>query len=145
LILIYSHKPQRSGRGISSNTNNPPQDPPSPHEEEQIPIPIEVQPEIIQTVPEITVPEKTILTPKKPIQEIPDIPIEDTTPPVPEECIEEKPFIPKATLIKEPILETKPKVSVTSEIKVKTQPKPQPKISWYRRFISRIKKFFRRE
>jgi len=26
--LIYSHKPQRSGRSISANTNNPPQDPP---------------------------------------------------------------------------------------------------------------------
>lgn len=26
--MIYSHKPQRSGRSIASNTNNPPQDPP---------------------------------------------------------------------------------------------------------------------
>jgi len=33
--LIYSHKPQRSGRSISANTNNPPQDPP--------PKPIELQ------------------------------------------------------------------------------------------------------
>jgi len=28
--LIYSHKPQRSGRNISANTNFPPQDPPAP-------------------------------------------------------------------------------------------------------------------
>ena len=144
MILIYSHKPQRSGRAISSNTNNPPQDPPSPHEENQIPIPIEVQPEIIQTISEVIVPEKTIRKPEKPTQEIPDIPISDTTPPVPEECMEEKPFLPKDTLIKEPILETKPKVTVTTEIKVKEQPKSVPKISWFRRFISTIKKFFRR-
>jgi hypothetical protein len=30
--LIYSHKPQRSGRSIPTNTNNPPQDPPPPPE-----------------------------------------------------------------------------------------------------------------
>ena len=29
-LLIYSHKPQRSGKSIVSNTNNPPQDPPPP-------------------------------------------------------------------------------------------------------------------
>ena len=28
--MIYSHKPQRSGRSIPANTNNPPQDPPPP-------------------------------------------------------------------------------------------------------------------
>lgn len=28
--MIYSHKPQRSGRSIHANTNNPPQDPPAP-------------------------------------------------------------------------------------------------------------------
>ncbi len=139
-VLIYSHKPQRSGRGISSNTNNPPQDPPSPHEEKQIPIPIEIQHKIIQTVP-----EKIIREPEKLTQEVPDIPIEDTTPPVPEVCPEEKPFTPKATLIIEPIPETKPKVDVTAEIKIKKQPKPEQKISWIKRFISAIKKFFRRE
>ena len=139
-VLIYSHKPQRSGRGISSNTNNPPQDPPSPHEEKQIPIPIEIQHKIIQTVP-----EKIIREPEKLTQEVPDIPIEDTTPPVPEVCPEEKPFTPKATLIIEPIPETKPKVDVTAEIKIKKQPKPEQKISWFKRFISAIKKFFRRE
>lgn len=143
MILIYSHKPQRSGRNISSNTNNPPQDPPPPHEEKQIPTPIEIQPEIIQTVPEITIPEKIIREPEKPTQEVPDIPIEDTTPPVPEECKEEKPFTPKDTLIREPIPESK--VTVTTEIKTKKQTKTEPKISWFRRFISRIKKFFRRE
>lgn len=139
-VLIYSHKPQRSGRGISSNTNNPPQDPPSPHEEKQIPIPIEIQHKIIQTVP-----EKIIREPEKLTQEVPDIPIEDTTPPVPEVCPEEKPFTPKATLIIESIPETKPKVDVTAEIKIKKQPKPEQKISWFKRFISAIKKFFRRE
>ena len=135
--MIYSHKPQRSGRGISSNTNNPPQDPPAPHDEKQIPIPIEIQ-------PEITVPEKIIREPEK-LTQVPDIPIEDTTPPVPEVCLEEKPFTPKATWIIEPIPETKPKVTVTAKIKTKKQPKPEPKISWIKRFISAIKKFFRIE
>ena len=51
--MIYSHKPQRSGRSIAANTNNPPQDPPPP-------------PEII--------PKDFIITP--------DVLIEDSTPPV---------------------------------------------------------------
>ena len=34
--MIYSHKPQRGGRSIITNTNNPPQDPPPP-KETQIP------------------------------------------------------------------------------------------------------------
>ena len=143
MILIYSHKPQRSGRSISSNTNNPPQDPPSPVEEKSIPPVVEEQPKVILPPPEIIVPEKIIVIPKKPSIEVPDVPIEDTTPPVPEACPEEKPFTPKATLIIEPIPETKPKVTVTAEIKIKKQ--PEQKISWFKRFISAIKKFFRRE
>ncbi len=31
--MIYSHKPQRSGRSIPTNSNNPPQDPPPPSSE----------------------------------------------------------------------------------------------------------------
>lgn len=142
MILIYSHKPQRSGRNISSNTNNPPQDPPSPVEEKPIPQVVEEQPKVILPSPEITIPEKIIVTPEKPSVEIPDILIEDTTPPVPEACPEEKPFTPKATLIQEPI--TEPKVTVTAEIKVKQQPTPSPKISRFRRFINRVKGLFRR-
>ena len=126
MILIYSHKPQRSGRSISSNTNNPPQDPPSPVEEKPISQVVEEQPKVILPSPEIIVPEKIIVTPKKPSVEIPDVPIEDTTPPVPEACPEEKPFTPKATLIREPISE--PKVTIIPEIKVKQQPIPSPKI-----------------
>lgn len=119
--MIYSHKPQRSGRSIASNTNNPPQDPPPPHEEKQITIQNGVQPEIVQTIP--------------------DIPIEDTTPPVPEVCTKDKLTLPKVTLIKEHIPETKPKVTITPEIKVKQL---EPKISWFKRFINRVKGFFRR-
>jgi hypothetical protein len=143
LILIYSHKPQRSGRGISTNTNNPPQDPPPPHEEKKIPPVVDEQPKVTLPSPEITIPEKIIVTHEKPSVEVPDIPIEDTTPPVPEECQEEKLILSKATLIRKPIPESK--VTVTTEIKTKKQTKTEPKISWFRRFISRIKKFFRRE
>ena len=142
MILIYSHKPQRSGRSISSNTNNPPQDPPSPIEEKPIPLVVEEKPAVTLTIPEITVPEKIIIAPEKPSVEVPDIPIEDTTPPVPEVCPEEKLFIPKATLIREPIPESK--VTITPEIKVKPQSIPSPKISRFRRFINRVKGLFRR-
>jgi hypothetical protein len=69
--LIYSHKPQRSGRSIQANTNNPPQDPPPPSE-------------II--IPEIIIPETVV----------PDILIADSTPPVPEPCINEAPVLPKS-------------------------------------------------
>ncbi len=103
---------------------------------------VEEQPTITLPTPEIKVPEKIIITSKKPSVEVPDIPIEDTTPPVPEVCPEEKLFIPKATLIQEPIPE--PKVAITPEIKVKQQPTPSPKISRFRRFINRVKGLFRR-
>ena len=63
--MIYSHKPQRSGRSIQANTNNPPQDPPPP--------------------PETIIPETIV----------PDILIADSTPPVPEPCIQEVPTLPK--------------------------------------------------
>lgn len=136
--LIYSHKPQRSGRGVSANTNNPPQDPPPPHEEKKIPV--EEKREIIQPVAKVTTTKKTIPKDEKPSQ-VPDIPIEDTTPPVPEVCPEEKPTLPKETTIPEKTPE--PKVTVTTEIKT-TKQQPQSKISWWRRFIGTIKKFFRR-
>lgn len=138
--MIYSHKPQRSGRGITSNTNNPPQDPPPPHEEKQIPTSFEKQPEIITPVPEITVSEKIKPEHIKKIQDVPDVPIEDTTPPVPEICPEEKSVLPKSSATKVP----KPKITVTTEIKTKKQSTTEPKISWFRRLISSIKKFFRR-
>lgn len=140
--MIYSHKPQRSGRGIQSNSNNPPQDPPPPHEEKQISTPLEKQPEIITPVPKIVIPEKTKPEPKKKIQDIPDVSIEDTTPPVPEICPEEKSVLPKSSDIKVP--KPEPKITVTTEIKTKKQSTTAPKISWFRRFISSIKKFFRR-
>ncbi len=142
MILIYSHKPQRSGRNVSSNTNNPPQDPPPPVEEKPIAPVVEEQPTVTVPTPEIIISEKIIVTSEKPSVEVPDIPIKDTTPPVPEVCPEEKPFTPKATLIREPIPE--PKVTITPEIKVKQQPKVEPKPSWFRRLITRIRGFFGR-
>lgn len=54
--MIYAAKPQRGGRNIQANTNNPPQDPPPP-------------------------PEK--FTPELKSTEV-FIPIESTAPPVPE-------------------------------------------------------------
>ena len=64
--MIYSHKPQRSGRSIQANTNNPPQDPPPPSKLIGL-----------DDIPKVS-------------YEIPDIPIENTIPPVPELCINEK-------------------------------------------------------
>jgi hypothetical protein len=137
--LIYSHKPQRSGRGIASNTNNPPQDPPAPHEEKIIPPVVDKIPTDTPKVRELTDSEKKMLKPKIPIPEVPDIPIEDTTPPVPEECPEDKPFTPKAPLVSDSIPE--PKVIDTPEVKVDKQ--TAPKLSWFRKLVMRIKKFFR--
>lgn len=48
--MIYSHKPQRSGRSISSNTNNPPQDPPPPNK-----INVDDTPIIIPEVPDVLI------------------------------------------------------------------------------------------
>jgi len=62
--LIYAAKPQRGGRNIQANTNNPPQDPPPPAE---------------TFVPELKSTEVFI-------------PIESTAPPVPE--IIEQPVVP---------------------------------------------------
>ncbi len=57
--MIYAAKPQRGGRSIQANTNNPPQDPPPPQTASIIP---ELGPNDVF------------------------IPIENTTPPVPEIC-----------------------------------------------------------
>ena len=64
--MIYAAKPQRGGRSIQANTNNPPQDPP--------PAP--------ELVPEITIEPTEVF-----------IPIESTAPPVPE-IIEEPIVVP---------------------------------------------------
>ena len=64
--MIYAAKPQRGGRNIQANTNNPPQDPPPPTE---------------------------TFIPKLESTEV-FIPIENTAPPVPE-IIEEGPIIPE--------------------------------------------------
>ena len=51
--LIYAAKPQRGGRNIQANTNNPPQDPPPPPEiltKDDVFIPIE---NTAPTVPEV--------------------------------------------------------------------------------------------
>lgn len=127
MILIYSHKPQRSGRSITANTNNPPQDPPPPPKE-VITLPVIEQPIVETPVVEVPVIETPIVeapvieTPgmQPPVMDIPviDIPIEDTTPPVPEVCPEEELRLSKP---------------------VDT---PTPKISWFKRFVARIKKFF---
>jgi len=66
--LIYAAKPQRGGRSIQANTNNPPQDPP--------PAP--------ELVPEIVIEPTEVF-----------IPIESTAPPVPEIIHEEPIVIPE--------------------------------------------------
>jgi len=65
--LIYQAKPQRGGRSISANTNNPPQDPPAPPTE--IPEIIPVIPEIIPVIPEIIPVEVPVID----VVEIPEI------------------------------------------------------------------------
>ncbi len=68
--MIYAAKPQRGGRNIQANTNNPPQDPPPPPTETFVPeleptevfIPIEntapTVPEIIEEPVVPTIPQK---------------------------------------------------------------------------------------
>ena len=85
--MIYAAKPQRGGRSIPTNTNNPPQDPP----------PTEI--------------------PLEPTEVF--IPIESTAPPVPE-------------IIEEPIVVS----TITPEI---------VKVSWFRRFVTKIRNVFRRK
>jgi len=90
--LVYAHKPQRSGRSITANTNNTPQDPPPP-------------PKILDDV-----------------KQIPDILIENFTPPVPEICTtQDIPTPKKVTPIKpikkvKPVEKTIPQKSVTKKI-----------------------------
>ena len=72
--MIYAHKPQRSGRSIAANTNNPPQDPPPP--KDILPIPPVTEPivepitePIVEPTPEPIIPKitkapKTIKVPK---------------------------------------------------------------------------------
>lgn len=59
--MIYAAKPQRGGRSIPTNTNNPPQDPPPPNEipllENEVFIPIE---NTAPPVPEIEIVESVI-------------------------------------------------------------------------------------
>ena len=63
--MIYSHKPQRSGRSIVSNTNNPPQDPPPPNDLQIPDVLIEDStPPVPEYIPEVSIPEKKII-PKK--------------------------------------------------------------------------------
>lgn len=75
--MIYAAKPQRGGRSIPTNTNNPPQDPPPPPNEiplleNEVFIPIEntappvPEIEIVESViDEINVPEPVIETIKE--------------------------------------------------------------------------------
>ena len=114
--MIYSHKPQRSGRSIQANTNNPPQDPPPPSKLIGL-----------DDIPKVS-------------YEIPDIPIENTIPPVPELCINEKLIIATTTPSTKIIPKQKPKISITE--------KPQkeiPKMSLFRRFLTKIKSVFGRK
>ena len=120
--MIYSHKPQRSGRSISSNTNNPPQDPPSPNK---------INLDDISIVSEV--PVNTDLG-------IPDIYIEDTTPHITDICIEQKPItiIPKK---KKQV--QKPKI--VKEKPIIKEPLKVPKISFFRRLLAKIRKIFGRK
>jgi len=60
--MIYSHLPQRSGRSIPSNTNNPPQDPPPQiiDKKQTVPIPDVLSPKIVFLENKITLSEKKI-------------------------------------------------------------------------------------
>lgn len=62
--MIYAAKPQRGGRNIQANTNNPPQDPPPPTE--TIPLePNEVFIPIENTAPPVPdVIEESVIMPK---------------------------------------------------------------------------------
>lgn len=116
--MIYSHKPQRSGRSIQANTNNPPQDPPPPPENI-----------ILETI----IPEAKVLE-----TIVPDILIADSTPPVLEPCIHEAPVLPKP---EKKVRKTPKKVTPKPEKKVITKP---VKITWRTRIVSFFKKLFRR-
>jgi hypothetical protein len=63
--LIYAAKPQRGGRSIQANTNNPPQDPPPSKDIPPIIIPKEDTPKVKK--PKVTK-AKSIKTMKKPIE-----------------------------------------------------------------------------
>jgi len=119
--LIYSHKPQRSGRSIPTNTNNPPQDPPSPPKDITL-----------DDIPKVPYSE----TPLEPIVDIPivDIPIKDTTPPVID--IEEKIVVEK---IKHIAVKPKP----TTPKKQLVIPKPVKQSIW-KKLYNRIVKLWRR-
>jgi len=141
-FLIYSHKPQRGGRSIQANTNNPPQDPPPSPEKPIIDTPLEK--------PIVVVPSDDSISVDL---QIPDIFIEDSTPPVPEICINTihlpKPEIPKQVQtpkITKPKI-TKPKITKPKKVIVEktVPPKEIPKVSLLRRFIARIRKIFGRK
>jgi hypothetical protein len=121
--LIYSHKPQRSGRSITANTNNPPQDPPPP-------------PDSIISESQITESQPQVI----------DIPIEDTTP-ISEICVKEEKIVTKIvtkpTLPKIVTKPTLPKI-VTKPKVVKIIEKTQPK-SWFSRVLKKFVWFFKRK
>lgn len=127
--MIYSHKPQRSGRSIAANTNNPPQDPPPPPDDKVIGL------DDIPVVPYET--------------EIPDVLIEDSTPPVmpaietPEIDIVEIPEIVKPIRIKAAKKPKAPKITpkITPTIE---ESAPVVKLTWRLRIVSFFKKLFRR-
>jgi len=111
--MIYSHKPQRSGKSIPTNTNTPPQDPPPPPE-----IPVNEIPNVVEIPVEI-------------IPEIPDVFIEDSTPPVMDAIIE-VPEIVKPIKITEKFVEfsvssASPEPPTPTPIKIKSVPKITPK------------------
>jgi len=84
--LIYSHKPQRSGRSITTNTNNPPQDPPFPHNkihDISFKNTIPPVPEICTPIPELSIPKEKIapkIVPKITIKKPVTVPTTPTTP-----------------------------------------------------------------
>ena len=132
--MIYSHKPQRSGRSIAANTNNPPQDPPPSKQN---------PPKSIDVMPKVS-------------YEIPDIPIENTIPPVPELCIKEKLVIaPTKKANQQPQKKIipkqqphKPKITKSQTIKKLQKEIFPPKTvssSSFRRFLTKIKSIFGRK
>ena len=115
--MIYASKPQRGGRQIPTNTNNPPQDPPSAVDS------IDIEPTAVF------------------------IPIENTAPPVPEiieEPIIETPII-ETPIIEEPTIETPTIEEPIIETPIIDKPILEiPKVSIFRKILS-ILLFWRRK
>jgi len=116
--LIYPHLPQRSGRSIVANTNNPPQDPPAT----TLPPSIDEKP--IAPTPDIIIPKISILEKKISILEQKIVALEQKKIVIPDISILEKKIVA--------LENSKQESKIVKEI---------PKKSLFRKFLT---KFFGR-